>query len=575
MSQLPLLQPYWMQFRNHFKKSGNIQQTLKRDGLLLVVTFLLLGCIFAGTAMILLSVKNDLFFQSLIPIKLLELLCYAFFFLQFFGAVIAYMGNVYHSDSMNLHLSTPTSNAKLFLCKFIETFFETTFMFVVFTLPIALAYTTILDVPISFILCGALLCIPFLVIPNSLAFIVATLATYVTAVFWKRGFVLVIAVATTLVWVLSQVASTLKDIQLRGGGGNAIVHVISLFDNPNPHWLPSHWVSGILTSYLEANQYPTIWGVALLVATAAGSYAAAFLVFDVAVLRVRSRVFSHDGGGVTGNTRQKSDLTRKYLERFYHALPVDQPLRAIMLKDMTSLFRDKSQSLKLLMYLGIAASYLLLIKFMSSALILNIFGMSVWWAFLAGMNLLFGGFILTAIMTRLVYPSISMEGKAFWILNSAPIALVDLLRAKLFCWLPLAITLSISLLLAGQSIIHISVPSVLVTMFMGICMSIGCTALAIGLGAVFARFEWESTNQISAGLGTLVLFFSSLVFVSLLSLSSVAAYVVVIAPWNWERYGVRLVCAILAALILSALVSAVVTRVSCQRGALALAAKRR
>lgn len=573
-SYFSLLHPYFWQLRNHFRKSSNKRQTIKRDLLMCSVTALLLLCIYAGVAMILWSVSDDLVFREIIPAKLIELLSYVFLILQFFGALIAFTGNIYHSDSMNLHLSTPLHTHRMFLNKFIETFCETTFMYAVFTLPIGIAYLQILDAPPTFLLAGIVLSIPFLIIPCALGFIAATLTSYLTSVLWKRGFILLIGVGLAVTWLIAQLIFLLNKVQLHRGGENAIVHLISLFDNPNPLWVPSHWLSGILCNFISTNNYPLALGTGMLSLAALASYATAYLVFDYLFLAVRSRAFSHDGGGSTGTELKRSDWSRDIVEAIYYRLPIDQQQRAIMLKDMSTLIRDKSQSLKLLLYLGIAVSYLVLIEFLSSALILDSLGMSAWWSFLCALNVLFSGFILTAAMTRLVYPSISLEGKSFWIMNCAPLALGDLIRAKFICWLPLATILCTSLLLTGLFIVHVSVAATLLSILLGVCLSAGCTALAIGIGALFARFEWESANQLSSGLGTLVLFFFSLVFVSAIAVFSFAAYLVVVPLWNWAFRGFELSLALSAALICILLITSVVVRKAREIGARALIERR-
>ena len=569
-----LLQPYFLKFRNHLRKSPDKRQTIKRDLLLLGVSVLLLITIYAGVVMVLNSVDDDLLFKELIPSKLIELLCYTFFLLQFLGALIAFTSNIFHSEAMNLHLTAPVSMPQMFLSKFIETSYETTFMFAIFTIPIGVAYVQVLDLPVSFFLIGTLSTIPFLIIANALGLIASTFITYFTAVIWKRGLILVLGLGAVGIWLLAKLFAILSEVQLQRGGGNAIVHMIGLFDNPNPLWLPGNWLAGILTSFIYQDSYPIAISFLLLSTTAMGTLAVAYLVFDLFSLKVRSRAATHEGGANNGNIK-KSDVTRKLIEGIYGSLPIDQSLRAVILKDMTSLFRDRSQSLKLIMYLGIAVSYLILIKFMSSALILNIYGMSLWWAFLAGINALFGGFILTALMTRLVYPSISLEGKAFWIMNSAPIALKDLLKAKLLCWLPLSTILSSSLLITGMILIQPSFSAILATMIISVFLSFGCTALAVGIGAVFARFEWESASQISSGLGTLVLFFCSLIFVTIVSICSTGAYLVLIPPWQWSRHGAYLFSAISVSTLVLALATSLFSRISLTKGALSLAEKRK
>ena len=233
--------------------------------------------------------------------------------------------------------------------------------------------------------------------------------------------------------------------------------------------------------------------------------------------------------------------------------------------------RDRAQSLQLLMYLGIALAYLIIIKFMSTALTLNPWGMYSWWAFLVSINTLFAGFIITAVMTRLVYPSISLEGKAFWILMSAPLRLRKLIRAKFWCWLPISITVAITLLLSGVFVVYPKTLIILATIYIGVFLSIGCTGLAIGIGAMFASFEWESPNQIAAGFGTLVLLLASLSLVVFCFAPASALYFIMIIPWNWEIFGGRLLAATIFSLAMIPFANILTASWAFRRGAAALA----
>ena len=311
----------------------------------------------------------------------------------------------------------------------------------------------------------------------------------------------------------------------------------------------------------------------MLLLLAVSSLLLGFLVFDLFMFSVRSSSLSYDE---TDSRKVKeaglgladSDRIRKGLERVFTLLPVPQQTKAIALKDITSLLRDRAQALQLILYGGVAVAYLLLLTFMSKALQVAPSGVRAWLALLSTLNVLFGGFIVTALMTRLVYPSISLEGKAFWILDSAPISNRSILRSKFFCWLPFTVVIATTLLLLGVSITGPSTEILLSTILIAISLSIGCTGLAIGIGACFATFEWESANQISAGLGTLVLLFSSLAFVLLISICSGITLFILRVPEAWNFFGFqKTLTALLGSLLLIPLLSVVIAKVAQKKGA--------
>lgn len=509
-----ILRPYYLTFRNRFKARDRSKHAGKRDLLLLFVLIIIMACIFVGCTLVLRSLAFDSALRIIVPVKILGLLFYAFFVLLLISNTVACVGNIYNAQNMNLLLTTPTSNVRLFFAKLFESIFETSLMFIVFLSPVALSYAYCLDLKPGFFLGSTLILIPFLLIPSGIAVVLSTFFVQFASVVWKRGLFLVFCVLGIAVWALLSLVHLLGQVQLQRGGTNAIVQLVGLFDNPNPLWLPSRWASDLISYFItgQANGVPL--KLSLLVMTAIGTTSVGFLIFDRFLLTVRSTAStSHLVEDGETHHAKKADSVRRLLEGFYNRLPLEQQTRAIVLKDLTSMIRDRAQSLQLLMYLGIAAVYIVIIKFMSAALHLAPVALQAWWAFLASINILFAGFIITAVMTRLVYPSISLEGKAFWVLVTGPIELRKLIEAKVSCWRPLTIIIATTLLLAGVFVINPAPAVVFCTIYIGICMSIGATALAVGIGSMFASFEWESPNQISAGFGTLVLLLGSLTLV--------------------------------------------------------------
>ncbi len=549
-----ILRPYYLAFRNRFKARDRSKHAGKRDLLLLVVTLIIMSCIFFGTVMILRSLAFNQVLEVVIPVKILGLLFYAFFVLLLISNTVACIGNIYNAQNMNLLLYTPVSSLRLYLAKLIETLFETSMMFVVFLFPVGLAYVFTLDVRPGFLICSAAIALPFLLIPTGIAMVIGTIFVRFASIVWRRGLFFLGCIAAMGGWALYSLISILGEIEFRSGGANAIIQMIGLFDNPNPIWLPSRWASDLISFFILGQVDSGETKLLLLLSSAVGSVALGYLVFDTFALSVRSAANVNEH--VEEEEREVgknagTDSVRSLLEYVYSRLPLEQQTRAIILKDMTSLMRDRAQALQLLMYLGFAIVYLTIINFMSAALGLAPVAMQAWWAFLASINILFAGFILTAVMTRLVYPSISLEGKAFWILVTGPIDLRQLIRAKVTCWLPLSVLVSVTLLLAGIFMINPSLVLVICATYIGICMSIGCTSLAVGIGSMFASFEWESPNQISAGFGTLLLLLGSLSLVLLtLAPASLMTFLIMIpnlrlkfGPGIWQ--GAIFLCAVL------------------------------
>jgi len=192
-------------------------------------------------------------------------------------------------------------------------------------------------------------------------------------------------------------------------------------------------------------------------------------------------------------------------------------------KELRVLSRDVSQVVQLFMLLGLALTYLYHLRIFSSV---ESFPLAIrpWWKnFLFIGNVTMGAFVTTAICTRFVFPSLSMEGRSFWILQTSPLELRELIRMKFWCWFfPISIMAGV-FFAAGAVAIGAEPRIVAVCALSSVVVSYGVVGLAIGFGALFAHFEWEHTSQLAGGFGSLLFM---LVATVLIFLNMVPAWVI-------------------------------------------------
>jgi len=111
---------------------------------------------------------------------------------------------------------------------------------------------------------------------------------------------------------------------------------------------------------------------------------------------------------------------------------------------------------------------------------------------------------MTCICSRFVFPSLSLEGASFWILQSAPVSMRNILRAKVLSWfLPLSIISSV-IFLSGAMAVGAEEPLVLASGLIGFILSYGLVGMSIGFGALFAHFEWDYSSQVSTNMGSFI-----------------------------------------------------------------------
>jgi ABC-2 type transport system permease protein len=123
--------------------------------------------------------------------------------------------------------------------------------------------------------------------------------------------------------------------------------------------------------------------------------------------------------------------------------------------------------------------------------------------------------VLTAtvlVFRRMAATSISMEGKAWWLLKAAPIAPSELLRGKLAAALiPFAATST--LLLFGAAIWRgFSLLGALYGWYGVELIGAGMLAIAVGAAVPWAKLDWDDPRRMGSGWGGLISFLASAAF---------------------------------------------------------------
>ncbi len=567
-----ILRPFYLTIKNRLTCPKSSEYNRKRDSILLLMTGIIILCIYFVATVILGTAKSNDLYLAILPTKLVELTFYLFFLTLIFSNTVAVIGSVYSASNMNLLLTLPISSFRLYLAKVGEILFESSSMLLMFSIPVSLAFSNTLDLPYTFLFLVLAASIPMIIAPIGISVLFGTLFVRFASMFWKRGTFLAIVAMVVGAWMISSIFNSLNGVEI-GQGGQAMMSLIALFDNPNPIWLPSRWSSDLVAGMLGApvDNADTLW--TLLLSTAFGSLALGYLVFDSSVLETRSAAFSDSSGEYEEgkDVKPKSDIIRKALEKLFCLFPVSQQNRSIILKDLSSLIRDRSQSLQLLLFVAISSVYLVIFRFMCLSMEMGEVAEQLWKAALGSFNILFTGFLLTAVMTRLIFPSVSLEGKSFWILQSSPIDLTGLLISKFYCWFPFALFISLFLLLTGGWAVGMGWVELGNTAFTGACMAFGCTGLAIGMGAYFSSFDWESPNQLSTGLGTLALFGASLLLVVLITVPAATSTLILAVPVLATKYGVTFAIGAAATCQIFILFASIyAARLAKARGAIAL-----
>jgi ABC-2 type transport system permease protein len=116
-------------------------------------------------------------------------------------------------------------------------------------------------------------------------------------------------------------------------------------------------------------------------------------------------------------------------------------------------------------------------------------------------NLGMAGFIIAAICLRFAYPSVSSEGRAFWLVQTAPVSYRRLLIAKVVVYTIPLTALSLILTVFANLILHANAVVWLFTTIGASMLAATLVSLGVGLGAIAPNFAAENPLQVGLSLG--------------------------------------------------------------------------
>jgi ABC-2 type transport system permease protein len=212
---------------------------------------------------------------------------------------------------------------------------------------------------------------------------------------------------------------------------------------------------------------------------------------------------------------RKTRFTRlELLEAVTRRLPLSPVSRHLLLKDLKIFLRDVSQWSQLLLLLALVLVYLYNFRVLDleripymSGMIKNVY---------AFVNLAMAGLVMSTVCARFVFPAVSAEGAAFWIIRTAPISLGAFLWSKFWIGLLPVFLLTEGLTVAANHFLGIDPMLRAIAAGAVLLMSLAMTGLATGLGARYPRFNADNPSQVAGSYGGVAFMIAAVLYTMVL-----------------------------------------------------------
>lgn len=402
----------------------------------------------------------------------------------FFSALTSSIGALFTDLDLEIYHAAPVPRLRLVAARWLKTFLQSSYVVVIFLIPLFAAFARQYEagyVAVG-IATGNLLLL--LSAPVSIgATVIIVLVRYFPVRRVHQIAATLAIVALTVVVVGLRMAR--PERLFAAVDTDELTTVLQAIAMPSPELYPSTWLARIMTAVAEGGP------IAALQARLAIAAAACFLLFLGVALATYFRAFvraressAPTAVGAGGVTSLLDRLTRR----------LDPQMRAMIGKEVRVVTRDAAQWSQLFMMVALLFIYLYNIEMMPLEGDIRA-------ALLAYLNLGMAGFVIAAICLRFAYPSISSEGKQFWILASAPISYRRLLWVKVIVYAVPLVGLSIVLTAMANFILDAALPIWQYTIVGGILIALTLVCLGVGLGGMAPDFKLENPMEAALSLG--------------------------------------------------------------------------
>jgi len=503
MRQYPiLLKPAYYSFRNRTRRvePGTKLRTLAL-GLLAISVW---AFTFYAFVKVLRYFQGIEFIGPLLATKLLSMIFLVFFGILIISNIITALSTYYLADELEILNQVPAEPSALFFSRFTESLLESSWMVLFFGFPIFLSYGVVNASPLIYYLWFPLVLAFFLLIPGTIGVSVTLLLVNLFPARRTREILLFLALLIFIAIYL--MFRLLRPERLADPEAfQSIVSYFAAFQIPTSSYHPYIWATNAILPAL--NGWP-----------GGNGFLSLALLMSTGLAFVFLSNWLHQGMYRRGFSRSQEAKRSGYFRRtpldyvlVLVTFPFSPPTRAIFVKEVKFFFRDTTQWSQLFLLAALVTVYLYNFK----AIPLSRAGMPTFFVqnLISFLNLALAGFVLAALSARFVFPMVSMEGRAFWIIRSSPLSARQVIWAKFGVMIFPLLILSETLIIFSNHLLQVSRFMNYLSAITMFFMTFGIVGLALGVGSMYPRFHLENPAKIAAGYGGVVYMLISMAFI--------------------------------------------------------------
>lgn len=460
---------------------------------LLAIGILLLILEFSGFRKIFryMSTLEDMpfFFIQVLLERLVGLIFLISYSMIFMSSMINGLSSFYVSQNLPFLHTLPMPKWKILTMKFLENWATSCYLIVLFLGCFLAAHAYSFELGWRQYVTFSLLLILFTLSPVALGSTVLTVLIRYFPV--RRIHQVVTLFAGVFLGALMIAVRLMKpELLMNPADTDDFVRLVQDLTIPSLNHLPSSWASQIV---VYGNPSTTLQLILFTIGTLV------LMGFTLQRLYDKAFVFSQESRSLRGKPMARKESSSRWR----------RPFPALIRKDLKLFLRDATQWSQLLLLAALVVVYLLNIKNLAIQL------PYVRWV-VSFINLGLAGFVISALSVRFLFPSVSMEGRSFWIVRTLPVSFRRILWCKYLIFFPPFLLFAQMLVFFSNRILEVPSFFVMISAANILAACFALTGMAIGIGALMPSFKSDNPSQIAVGPGGVLYMLLSFIYLALM-----------------------------------------------------------
>ncbi len=490
-----LLTPRLLSFKN-----------AKNGGKGKLIVFGALGVAFWG-GLFVVSLRVLNYFQSIEELgnilswKLMSMTLVIYFSLLIFSSLLNALSTLYLSKDLLLVHSTPAPGYQIFFARWIESAADSSWMIIIYTLPVLISYGIIYDGGTFYYFLIAWTLLLLSVIASIISAVVVMVAVVVMPPGRVRSiFVLLGLMLFLMLYLAFRLVRPERLVDPEAF--ETVLSYLSILKTPSSPFLPTSWAYDALYATLNGFARDGFLDLMLLFTCAGAMISLAVIIADAIYVK-----------GVSKSQTARKPLLKPGDVKNARVLAfLSRPAQAYVVKEIKTFFRDQTQWSQIFLILALIVIYIYNFKVLplDKSPIKTVYLQNI----LSFLNMGLASFVLTAVTGRFAYPAVSIEGEAFWLVRSAPIKIRTFLWIKFFIYFIPLLILTELLIVATNLMLDVETFMMVLSVITILFIVPAVVSLGVGLGAAYPDFNAENAAQAITSFGGLMFMMVAAIYIT-------------------------------------------------------------